>query len=347
MSPRDVTRVLWGFASLGHTPTALLLSIRPDWSWREQQPGATEQEEQGKRRGKGKKSKAKSGRGGDVRDFSPQQLAGVVWALAAMRQVDTVPFRAAWAQLLRRATEVPPAEPVLTQVWQANLALHLESEDASLRAAAAASASSSRSATISLNPNTSAAAKRRGGAGPSGPSAEDLTAVGLAAAASAPTASSTSSSSPSSSTSAPTGLDAAAARALLLRARDVFLSATSGLRRRVQSGYQRQMANALTAMRHMHLLEDNSAGYSIDITLPALRIALEADGPTHTSRTPGGAMLGATAMKRRHLQRLGWQVVNVTYTEWDKLSSDAARRAFLQERINQALVNSLDVGDEL
>lgn len=58
------------------------------------------------------------GRGGDVRDFSPQQLAGVVWALAAMRQVDTVPFRAAWAQLLRRATEVPPAEPVLTQVWQ-------------------------------------------------------------------------------------------------------------------------------------------------------------------------------------------------------------------------------------
>lgn len=67
MSPRDVTRVLWGFASLGHTPTALLLSIRPDWSWREQQPGATEQEEQGKRRGKGKKSKAKSEPGGVLR----------------------------------------------------------------------------------------------------------------------------------------------------------------------------------------------------------------------------------------------------------------------------------------
>lgn len=56
-----------------------------------------------------------------------------------------------------------------------------------------------------------------------------------------------------------------------------------------------------------------AAGYSIDITLPQLRIAIEADGPSHTSRTPGGAMLGATAMKRRHLQRLGWQVINVPY----------------------------------
>ncbi|KAG2437353.1 hypothetical protein HXX76_006008 [Chlamydomonas incerta] len=351
MSPRDVTRVLWGFASLGHTPNALLLSIRPDWSWREQQPGAAaEEEEQGKGRGKGKKSKAKGGRGGDVRDFSPQQLAGVVWALAAMRQVDTGPFRAAWAQLLRRAGEVPPAEPVLTQIWQANLALHLESEDASLRAAAAAAAaasssSSSRGSTIFLS-STAPGAKRRSGASPGGPSAEDLTAVGLAAAASAPAASSSSSSAPASA-AVPATLDTAAARALLLRARDVFLSATSGLRRRVQSGYQRQMANSLTAMRQMHLLEDNSAGYSIDITLPALRIAIEADGPTHTSRTPGGAVLGATAMKRRHLQRLGWQVVNVTYTEWDKLSSDAARRAFLQDRINEALVNSLDVGNEL
>ncbi|KAG2453147.1 hypothetical protein HYH02_002473 [Chlamydomonas schloesseri] len=376
MSPRDVTRVLWGFASLGHTPAALLLSIRADWSWREQAPGAAaaaavaaaeqdiNEEQAGKRRGKGKKGKAKGGRSGDVRDFSPQQLAGVVWALAAMRQVDTVPFRTAWAQLLQRAAEVPPAEPVLTQIWQANLALHLESEDASLRAAAASAAaassspsssSSSRSSgTISLG--ASPAAKRRGSNGsPGGPSAEDLTAVGLAAAASAPTtitlnnstSTSTSSNSASSSSASASSLDPGAARALLLRARDVFLSATSGLRRRVQSSYQRQMANALTALRHMHLLEDNSAGYSIDITLPALRIAIEADGPTHTSRTPGGAVLGATAMKRRHLQRLGWQVINVTYTEWDKLSSDAARRTFLQDRINQALVNSLDVGNEL
>lgn len=40
----------------------------------------------------------------------------------------------------------------------------------------------------------------------------------------------------------------------------VFLTSTSALRRKVQSGYQRQMANSLTALRMMHLLEDNSSG---------------------------------------------------------------------------------------
>ena len=46
----------------------------------------------------------------------------------------------------------------------------------------------------------------------------------------------------------------------------------------------------------------------MDITLPQLRIAIEADGPTHVSRTPPGRMLGATSMKRRHLTQMGWQV---------------------------------------
>lgn len=35
MQPRDVTRVLWGFASLGYRPERLLLTIRPNWTWRE------------------------------------------------------------------------------------------------------------------------------------------------------------------------------------------------------------------------------------------------------------------------------------------------------------------------
>ena len=44
-----------------------------------------------------------------------------------------------------------------------------------------------------------------------------------------------------------------------------------------------------------------------------LHIAIEADGPTHLARNDSRRMLGATAMKRRHLQRMGWQVVNVTF----------------------------------
>lgn len=90
------------------------------------------------------------------------------------------------------------------------------------------------------------------------------------------------------------------------------------------------------------------AGYAIDVTLPALRIAIEADGPSHFSRTPlpalpaphqaagrpaqsGGTasepqaratasstpkgpwVLGATAMKRRHLRALGWSLISISW----------------------------------
>ncbi|KXZ54321.1 hypothetical protein GPECTOR_5g404 [Gonium pectorale] len=194
MQPRDVSRVLWGFASLGARPERLLLTIRPDWAWSEGGAGAEAAGDARGRKNAGRRKQApqQQSRGGgscgDVRDFSPSQLAGVVWALA--------------------------------------------------------------------------------------------------------------------------------------------------------SGYQRSLANTLSGLRYMHLLEDNSTGvwagggegYSVDITLPALRIAIEADGPTHTSRTPapGGGVLGATAMKRRHLELMGWQVINVTY----------------KERINEALVRSVEFREE-
>lgn len=48
--------------------------------------------------------------------------------------------------------------------------------------------------------------------------------------------------------------------AVPLGVQSVFLTSTSALRRKVQSGYQRQMANCLTALRMMHLLEDNTSG---------------------------------------------------------------------------------------
>jgi hypothetical protein len=83
MTPRDATRVLWGFATLGLAPERLLLTLRPDWGWRAEpgrEPGATGRE-------------AGSAAAGTVRSFSVQQLATAVWALAVMEQVDTLPFR--------------------------------------------------------------------------------------------------------------------------------------------------------------------------------------------------------------------------------------------------------------
>lgn len=78
----------------------------------------------------------------------------------------------------------------------------------------------------------------------------------------------------------------------------------------------------------------------MDITVPSLRVAIEADGPSHMSCTrakQGHVMLGATAMKRRHLQGLGWSVLNVAYTEWDMLKSDEQRIAYMKKQLQLAV----------
>lgn len=70
-------------------------------------------------------------------------------------------------------------------------------------------------------------------------------------------------------------------------------------------------------------------------------MAIEADGPSHMSRTegPGGSavVLGATSMKARHLRALGWAVVNVSYREWDALPDEAARSVYLTKCISHAI----------
>lgn len=82
------------------------------------------------------------------------------------------------------------------------------------------------------------------------------------------------------------------------------------------------------------------AGYAVDITIPSMRVAVEADGPSHFSRTAHPALgllqLGATAMKRRHLQQLGWVVVNVPYSDWDKQTDEQQRVGYLKQRIAEA-----------
>lgn len=82
------------------------------------------------------------------------------------------------------------------------------------------------------------------------------------------------------------------------------------------------------------------SGYSVDITIPSLRVAIEADGPSHMSRNivagRGRVRLGATAMKRRHLQGLGWAVANISYEDWDTLANEEQRAAFLKQQLKSA-----------
>ena len=60
--------------------------------------------------------------------------------------------------------------------------------------------------------------------------------------------------------------------------------------------------------------------------------AVEFDGPTHylASRSP----TGATLLKRRHLQLLGYRLVSVPYWEWDEVKGDkVSEETYLRRKI--------------
>jgi hypothetical protein len=131
------------------------------------------------------------------------------------------------------------------------------------------------------------------------------------------------------------------------------------------SATQRQVVGELHSLRYAPSEEfvDDSTGYSIDavvlvtgngeaavsgeVATPGGNlVALEVDGPSHfthqfqaacaSSSVPSSegaeARLGdvkypcgGTAMKRRHLARVGYAVVSVPYWEWDSLNDDDER----------------------
>ncbi len=52
-----------------------------------------------------------------------------------------------------------------------------------------------------------------------------------------------------------------------------------------------QIASALVGLGRFHMKEDMASGYSVDLSLPEARIAIEADGPSHMARTDPGRYL--------------------------------------------------------
>ncbi|CAI5467288.1 unnamed protein product [Closterium sp. Yama58-4] len=76
--------------------------------------------------------------------------------------------------------------------------------------------------------------------------------------------------------------------------------------------------------------------YSIDIALPGQRIALEVDGPSHFTRntlTP----LGATVLKRRHLEAAGWTVISIPFYHWNKLAGEAEQQDYLERALGKSV----------
>jgi RAP domain len=82
---------------------------------------------------------------------------------------------------------------------------------------------------------------------------------------------------------------------------------------------------------------EHNLWYPVDAALPAYKLAIEADGPTHYATTTLRP-LGHTLLKRRLLKQLGWVVVNIPLFEWiDIDSSGDTREAYLVRKVDTAL----------
>lgn len=101
------------------------------------------------------------------------------------------------------------------------------------------------------------------------------------------------------------------------------------------SAFQMQVYKAMCALGVACQLEYSEAGeYSIDVAIPEQRIAVEADGPVHFAVNTNHLM-GGTALKRRLLQRLGWQAVSVPQHEWRQLSP-SQRQQYMLRKLEEA-----------
>ena len=94
------------------------------------------------------------------------------------------------------------------------------------------------------------------------------------------------------------------------------------------SDFHRDVANTLDRLGADHVVEGatDDGLFRVDCLLADRHVAVEADGPTHfADRSP----TGKTRLRRRLLEARGLRVVSVPYFEWDPLTTDGAKDAYL------------------
>ena len=126
------------------------------------------------------------------------------------------------------------------------------------------------------------------------------------------------------------------ATALLVAARQAWKADVKQKSNKQDSSYVRDISNSALGLGLKLLHEDTSSGYAVDIAIPALKVAIEADGPTHRSRNTG-QLLGATVVKQRHVRAAGWHLVNLAHDDWDQLCSRQQKLHYIQRTLSPLL----------
>ena len=131
-------------------------------------------------------------------------------------------------------------------------------------------------------------------------------------------------------------LHSADQQGILTKAKRCWLAEIRNKKSKRDSFYARNITSVLTGLGKKSVAEDASTGYAVDVSLPSLKIAIEADGPTHRCRN-SKQPLGATVMKQRHLNAAGWQLITIAHDDWDDLRDRRQKLRFLQSQITACL----------
>ena len=100
------------------------------------------------------------------------------------------------------------------------------------------------------------------------------------------------------------------------------------------SRLQQVVSSALGALGVVHESEYAIDCLVVDIALPAERVAVEVQGPTHYFVNDKRREVGHTRFKHRLLRGLGWRVVSVPYLEWNGLRSKLAHAQYLKQLLS-------------
>ena len=96
------------------------------------------------------------------------------------------------------------------------------------------------------------------------------------------------------------------------------------LQRALKQEVERQAPGQRVVSEYAVEAPDGEGWLLVDVALPELRIALEADGPYHFLRNVPQQLRGETAARNRLLRAWHWEVVSMSHTAWEDASGFAS-----------------------
>ncbi|KAL5711691.1 hypothetical protein ACHQM5_013948 [Ranunculus cassubicifolius] len=117
---------------------------------------------------------------------------------------------------------------------------------------------------------------------------------------------------------------------------------TKRFNQKTTSSFQKDVAHLLVSTGLEWVREYAVGAYVLDAVVLDRKLGLEIDGPTHFSRNTGRP-LGHTMLKRRYIAAAGWNLVSLSYHEWEELQGGFEQLDYLRKilQLDEEVTNVL------